>query len=114
MRLLRGSFELGALPPNPRDLPLFSARMDNLLFSSRGQAQPVPAFPAPEPVARVASQHCPIPSDSGKLSINQAVRRLNEKAANGDYPLTFVSHVGGSLQAQAPTAIMAAEGSPVW
>src|SRR5579872_887390 len=53
---------------------------------------PSPAFPAAEPVARVASQHCPTPSGSGRLSINRVARRLNQKAANGNYPLNFVSH----------------------
>ena len=57
-----------------------------------------PAFPAAEPVARVASQHCPIPSGSGRLNINHFVRGLNEKAANGKYPLNFVSQYWGSPQ----------------
>jgi hypothetical protein len=45
-----------------------------------------PAFPAAEPVARVAFQHCPIPSDSGMISIDQAGWRLNQEPANGDNP----------------------------
>jgi hypothetical protein len=59
------------------------------------------SIPAAEPVARVASQHCPIPSDSGRLIINHAVAALNEKPANGEYPLNFVSHDWGSPQSQA-------------
>ena len=65
MRLLRGFLDLGALPPNPRDLTLFFARMDMSCFDPGDRLRPSPAFPAAEPVARVASQHCPIPSASG-------------------------------------------------
>ena len=87
----------GALPPNPWDLPLFLARMDVFRFRrGTGTITCPPAFPAAEPVARVASLRGPIPSGSGRPSINHAVRRLNEKASNGDYPLNFVSHLWGS------------------
>jgi hypothetical protein len=89
MKLLRSFLELGALPPNPRDLTLFWARMDMSCFHPGDRLSPSPAFPAAEPVARVASQHCPIPSDSGRLIINHAVGRLNEKRADGEYPLTL-------------------------
>src|SRR5436189_5588207 len=97
MRLLRGFLNLGAPPPNPRDLTLFWARMDMSCFDPGDRLSPSPAFPAAEPVARVASQHCPIPSGSGRISINHAVRRFNENASNGDYPLNFLSHVMDSL-----------------
>jgi hypothetical protein len=97
MTLLRRFLELGALAPNPRDLSLFSARMDLSCFHPGDRLSPSPAFPAAEPVARVASQHCPIPSGSGRISINHAVRSFNEKASNGDDPLNFVSHLRGSL-----------------
>jgi hypothetical protein len=95
---------LGALPPSPRDLPLFSARMDvfSCDFKEAGSACPL-AFPAAKPVARVASLRCPIPSGSGRLSINHTDSWPNKKAANGDHPLNFVSHVGGSLHTRLPS-----------
>ena len=97
MRLLHTQTALGAWPPNPQDLPLFF-RQNGYLWFSRGQAHYLPpAFPAAEPVARVASQHCPIPSGSGRLSINHVVRRFHQKSANGNYPLNLVSHLWGSL-----------------
>jgi len=98
MTLLRSNLPLGALPPNPWDLPLFS-RQNGCVFDyvEGNGCGPSPAFPAAEPVARVASQHCPIPSDSGRISINRTASRLNQKAANGDYPLNSVSHVWGAL-----------------
>lgn len=46
-----------------------------------------PAVPAAEPVARVASQHCPIPSDSGVPIINRTRAKIKGRAANGDNPL---------------------------
>jgi len=93
MRSLR-AFSVGGSAPNP---PRFTAffRQNGLFllcFKGTGSTCP-PAFPAAESVARVASQHCPIPSGSGRLIINRAARALNEKAANGKYPLNFVSHI---------------------
>ena len=72
MRLLRAHTRLGALPPNPQDLPLFfPPEWSSLFWISRGQEHSLsPAFPAAEPVARVASQHCPIPSASGDLRMD--------------------------------------------
>ena len=95
MRLLRGSLHWGFHPQTPGIYRFFSARMDWRIYYG-DRTIPSPAIPAAEPVARVASQHCPTPSGSGRFNINQAVRQLNEKAPNGDYPLNFVSHVWGS------------------
>src|SRR5262245_31748899 len=85
--------ELGALPPNPQGFIAFFGQNGCFLFDPGDRLNLSPAFPAAEPVARVASQHCPIPSGSGRISINHDVRRLNQKTANGDYPLNLVSHV---------------------
>jgi len=71
--------------------------MDIFGFVSGDRFDLSPAFPAAEPVARVASQHCPIPSGSGRLIINHVVGPFSEKAANGEYPLNFLSHSRGSL-----------------
>jgi hypothetical protein len=98
MRLLRSIFHWGRCPQTPGIYRFFPARMDVFDFVEGDGCGPSPAFPAAEPVARVASQHCPIPSDSGRISINRTASRLNQKAANGDYPLNSVSHVWGALQ----------------
>jgi hypothetical protein len=57
--------ELGALPPNPQDLPLFSRQNGSVWLDPGDRLSLSPAFPAAEPVARVASQQSPIPSASG-------------------------------------------------
>jgi hypothetical protein len=57
--------ELGALPPNPRDLPLFFGQNGDVWCDPGDRPNLSPAFPAAEPVARVASQQSPIPSASG-------------------------------------------------
>jgi hypothetical protein len=98
MRLLRGFLELGALPPNPPGFTAFFRQNGSFLFDPGDKLSLSPAFPAAEPVARVASQHCPIPSGSARLSINHARRSFNEKASNGVYPLNFVSHPKASPQ----------------
>jgi hypothetical protein len=97
MRLLRDMLCWGRCPQTPGIYRFFSARMDSIGFHSGDGPYPSPAFPAAEPVARVASQRCPIPSGSGTISIDEADLRLNEKAANGDNPLNSLSHVWGSL-----------------
>src|SRR5215472_12024331 len=56
---------LGALPPNPQALPLFSRQNGHLWLNPGDRLNLSPAFPAAEPVARVASQQSPIPSASG-------------------------------------------------
>ena len=98
MRSLR-AFSVGGSAPNPPGFTAFFRQngLFLLCFKGTGSTCP-PAFPAAESVARVASQHCPIPSGSGRLSINHPVGYLNEKLANGDYPLNFVSQVLGSSQ----------------
>jgi hypothetical protein len=96
MRLQSSSLNWGLCSQTPGIYRVFPARMESRRLSGDGRVHPSPAFPAAEPVARVASQHCPIPSGSGRLSINHVGRRLNQKAANGEYSLNFVSHVWGS------------------
>lgn len=98
MRLLR-AFYIGGFAPKPPGFNAFFRQNGPFLALVKGNRFHLsPAFPAAEPVARVASQHCPIPSDSGRLIINHAIRPLNRNAANGEYPLNFVSHVWGSPQ----------------
>ena len=93
MRLL-GAFSVGGSAPTPLGFSAFFPPEWALFALFQGdRLNPSPAFPAAEPVARVASQHCPIPSGSGRLIINRVARALNEKAANGKYPLNFVSHI---------------------
>jgi hypothetical protein len=98
MRLLRRISSWGLCPQTPRIYRFFLARMEIFDFVPGDRLNLSPAFPAAEPVARVASQHGPIPSDSGMVSINHSGSLLNEKAANGDNPLNFVSHSKGSPQ----------------
>ena len=69
MRLLRRLLTWGLCPQTPRIYRFFLAGMDVLHFIPGDRLGLSPAFPAAEPVARVASQHCPIPSDSGTLSM---------------------------------------------
>ena len=88
MRLLRSSLSWGLCPQTSGIYRFFLARMDVSGFRGDGHLRPSPAFPAAEPVARVASQHCPIPSGSGRLIINHVVRGFQENAANGENPLT--------------------------
>ena len=96
MRLLRSSLDWGLCPQTPGIDRFFLARM--AVFGITGDRHHLsPAFPAAEPVAQVASQHCPIPSGSGRLSINHVVCGLNEKPASGDYPLTLCLTFGVHL-----------------
>jgi len=97
MRWLRRSLDWGLCPQTPGIYRFFLARMAVSGFDGDRTFRLSPAFPAAEPVARVASQHCPIPSGSGRLIINHAVGRLKQKPANGEYPLNFVSHLRGSV-----------------
>ena len=107
MRLLRVSLVGGSAPKPPGFFRFFSARMGAFVLWSWGAAVVLPPRPVPAaaPVARVASQQSPIPSDGGRLIINPSARALNEKAANGDSPLNFVSHAWGSPQALPRTPI---------
>jgi len=105
MRLLRVSLVGGSAPKPPGFFRFFSARMGAFVLWSWGAAVVLPPRPVPAaaPVARVASQQSPIPSDGGRLIINPSARALNEKAANGDSPLNFVSHAWGSPQPLLPS-----------
>ena len=96
MRKIRAFLIGGSAPKPPGFTAFFPPEWDIFGFDPGDRLYLSPAFPAAEPVARVASQHCPIPSGSGRISINHAVGALNEKAANGKYLLNFVSHVWGS------------------
>jgi hypothetical protein len=100
MRLLRAFSVGGSAPKPPGFTAFFPPEWAIFAFSQGDRLNLSPAFPAAQPVARVASQHCPIPSGSGRLIINYAVRLLNEKAANGKYPLNFVSHNLGAPQSR--------------
>src|SRR6516165_1170647 len=102
IRLLRVSLVGGSAPNPPGFFRFFSARMGGFVLWSWGAAVVPPPRPVPAaaPVARVASQQSPIPSDAGRLIINPAARALNEKAADGDNPLNFVSHAWGSPQVE--------------
>src|SRR3954451_8901508 len=114
MRKLR-AFSIGGSAPKPPGFnAFFQPEWDVFGLDSGDRLHLSPAFPAAEPVARVASQHCPIPSGSGRLSINHAVDALHEKAANGDCPLTLcltfgvhrrcrTSHRRASIKAKMPT-----------
>jgi hypothetical protein len=86
MRLLR-AFSIGGSAPKPPGFTAFCPPEWAILFLSQGDRLNLsPAFPAAEPVARVASQHCPIPSGSGRLIINRAVGGLNQKGAMTQNP----------------------------
>jgi len=108
MRLLRVSLVGGSAPKPPGFFRFFSARMGAFVLWSWGAAVVLPPRPVPAaaPVARVASQQSPIPSDGGRLIINPSARALNEKAANGDSPLNFVSHAWGSPQTTALSRLL--------
>jgi hypothetical protein len=84
---------LRAPPPNPRDLSLFSRQNGVLIHAIRGRHRlPPRAFPAAEPVARVASQHCPIPSASGELSMMSSGTANHNFAVNGKLSSSQLSH----------------------
>ena len=88
MRSLRASLYWGLCPRTPGIYRFFLARMAVDGLHGDRHLRPSPAFPAAEPVARVASLRCPIPSGSGRLIINHLVRGFHQKAANCKYPLT--------------------------
>ena len=96
MRWLRGSLIGGSAPKPPGFSAFFPPEWGSLVCEKgTGWACP-PGIPAAEPVARVASQQRPIPSGSGRPIIDLLVRCFHKKAANGNYPLNFVSHIWGS------------------
>ena len=106
MRLLRIIVQLGACPQTPGIYRFFSPEWISRTQGDRPRLSP--AFPAAEPVARVASQHCPIPSDSGTPIINRRRCGLNQRSANGDSPLNWLPHAGGSVQGVKETSGCAA------
>ena len=88
MRLLRAFLCWGLCPQTPGIYRFFPPEWAIFVWFQGDRLNLSPAFPAAEPVARVASQHCPIPSGSGRLIINHVVRGFQENAANGENPLT--------------------------
>jgi len=79
---------------------------------TRGQHSPPDAFPAAEPVARVASQHCLIPSDSGTLSMQKAGAASYKFAANGNLSNSDLSHEPIHPRIACPTEKVAYYESP--
>jgi hypothetical protein len=82
---MKSFLELGAPSPNPRDLPLFSrqnGRFFVVQFEGGIGCRPLPFRPLNRSL-RVASQHCPIPSDSGSIRMHQTSSPLEKKAADG-------------------------------
>ena len=64
----------------------------------QGAAMPPPGpIPAAEAVARVASQHCPIPSGSGTIILQQMFSAGYEKPANGNLSLISVPQRWGAV-----------------
>jgi hypothetical protein len=85
---------LGALPPNPRDLPHYPPEW--LVLGGTGYARPR-AIPAPE--SALGLHLCVALSSAQVLpGWTTSTSPCNDFSANGDYPLNFVSHSKGSLQ----------------
>ena len=79
---MESSLKLGALPPDPRDLSLFFPPEWQVTvgqFEGGIGCRPLP-IPAAEPVARVASLRCPIPSGSGSISMHHTAAPLKSKS----------------------------------
>ena len=93
---MNGTFYIGGSAPKP---PGFSAFFPPEWPRSKEgrRCRPCEAVPAAETVARVASQHCPIPSGSGTISLKQHSSAGYEKPANGNLSLFTLSHRRGSL-----------------
>jgi len=84
---------LGALPPNPRDLPHYPPEW--LVLGGTGYARPR-AIPAPE--SALGLHLCVALSSAQVLpGWTTSTSPCNDFSANGDYPLNFVSHSKGSL-----------------
>jgi hypothetical protein len=98
MKFLCNAGPLGALPPDPQDLALFPRQNGSLWHSLGDRLSLSPAVPAAEPVARVASQHCPIPSGSGDPRMDHFNLAVQYSFSERRLPLNFVSHSRGSLQ----------------
>ena len=97
MKFLPDAGPLGALPPDPQDLALFSRQNGSLWHSLGDRLSLSPAVPAAEPVARVASQHCPIPSGSGDPRMDHINPAVQYSFSERRFPLNFVSHSRGSV-----------------
>jgi len=92
---MKRTFCIGGSAPKP---PGFIAFSQPEWFTKGGGAAAPWAIPAAETVARVASQHCPIPSGSGTISLQQISSAGYGKPANGNLSPFTLSHRWGSLQ----------------
>jgi len=93
MRWLRNcSFDSGALPLRPRDLP--QLRQNG--WQTGGAADAAPAVPAPE--STLGSHPC-VALSSAQVLPEWPITTppCNDFSANGDNPLNLVSHSRGSL-----------------
>ena len=91
---MKGASSVGGSAPKP---PRFIAFVQPE-WTEKGAVLPPPrAIPAAETVARVASQHCPIPSGSGTISLQQMFSAGYEKPANSNLSLISVSQRQGPL-----------------
>ena len=83
MRLLRAIAIGGSAPKPPGFIAFFPPEWQVSVGEFEGDiAAALLPIPAAEPVARVASQHCPIPSGSGTLSMHQGNPLFNTKKAD--------------------------------
>ena len=108
MRLLRSFPNLGALPPNPRDLAPFR---QNIQFAS--QLGAAPPIRQPKTAAGRWTKHLPvIPAAESALGLRPrralssaqvipewttSTLPCNNFVLNGNYPLNLLSHSRGSL-----------------
>ena len=92
---MKRAFRIGGSAPKP---PGFTAFFPPEWLNEGAALPPPGAIPAAETVARVASQHCPIPSGSGTISLQQVFSAGYEKPANGNLSLISVSQARGSVQ----------------
>ncbi len=100
MTLLRDeSPQLGALPPNPRDL---SHSGQNEL---RRRLAPPPAIPAAESALGLRPRSALSSAQVFPEWIN-STSPCNHLPANGDNPLNFVSHSRGSVQFASETCAL--------
>ena len=82
----KAPFQLGGAAPKPPGFTAFFPPEWPVCLAQFGGGRGCRpgAFPAAEPVARVASQYGPIPSDSGAISMEQAGGADYVFAANGE------------------------------
>jgi len=99
MRLPSRRSYLGALPPNPQDLPLFSSQNGWCWLSSRG------SFELPQPFRQLNRSLGLLPSSAlsrpAQLLPEWTISTspCNTFSVNGGNPLNSVSHCGAPLQA---------------